>query len=1189
MSGGAVPISFLDEINDLMGESSSQGIIPTPSGMSCRLFDYQRFGLRFMVEREQQPHLGMLGGILADEQGLGKTVMCASLILGHSWHLSTASSTSASPSRWQGHAANSTPPTAEHLTTTPRRAREQSSTAHSNASSFSSCSFSTSPPSDLRECGATLIACTAAILCQWRNELEQHAPALSVIAYAGQRDTSEEAVQREIARLASADVILVTYDVLTTELRNMERSFESDREKRGRLGMRVREADKEERPSPLKYLVFWRVILDEVQKAPGRVQAGRTVRKLAAVHRWAVSGTPMADGRLSDVLQLINFVAGRDGSAVEIAFQQEVKAFYQDGDEAALERLRALLRPFFLRRTKAQVANQITIPPQSVVRYTFELSSQETALQREFVLPAALAHLELSRRAAISSPTGGREEGEAVTPPNATERHQQLLGHCQRSLLSPQLWSKWGRDSKRALEAHASARSTGSSSNKRTARKPTGTASSTTATTATTSSSPASAYSGGAVASKNLAKDLVGDLVDDTPSRLLDPCRRDHSHPLHSDSGVGTEQGVERALLPAMLSAARSEADSAFAKLRELVEKHALGNGEVQVADLNVLQHLVAIKAISGMGYVGPPVVVGGSGEAQLGGAANLLPTTAERLRCAWGGRLTVCVPTLEHRDAEIARRRALTDAALDVVLRVDVTLGHGQFAQWANSDANSDGVRSLLTRFLGHFSPHDVPPGVRPYGLSLTPVEELRWADVHGFLALRMEKTTMSKQELERFRQSIQEMWRVDDAGVLALGRIRRGASQYLYALGSELGDLFREREEMRLIAERRLIPEAVVRRLQLPASESRFESHWLYHLLEERIPSDRLPSRDLDQREVARLLEGRFYRHPALPYLQQRQTPLVSHGQLVSQMLAAGAAKRAQLEAAREQREAEEEVARCELARRVGALRDRYRRVQRLADDSYDAAHEAWPSLLGGSSKLGALRKLLLERVLASGDKAVVFTKYAEAVPLIGAFLERHSIGAISLKEGSGRRWWRAPWRQLVGSGGGGGSRGGWNSAVGGDGEAASSPPVEIFRSDASCGVLILEASASAAGLTLTCAQHVIFLDVLGSDLLESQAKARVARIGQQKPTTVWHMVASGTTDELLRDAADAGVSLDAGAAAVGQMGAPSSTPVTVPSLLRQAAENAGSEPNIWLSALPSKALRPDERNILYDTLGL
>ena len=66
-------------------------------------------------------------------------------------------------------------------------------------------------------------------------------------------------------------------------------------------------------------------------------------------------------------------------------------------------------------------------------------------------------------------------------------------------------------------------------------------------------------------------------------------------------------------------------------------------------------------------------------------------------------------------------------------------------------------------------------------------------------------------------------------------------------------------------------------------------------------------------------------------------------------------------------------------------------------------------------------------------------------------------------------------------------------------------------------------------------------------------------------------------------------AGVSLDAGAAAVGQMGAPSSTPVTVPSLLRQAAENAGSEPSIWLSALPSKALRPDERNILYDTLVL
>ena len=137
-----------------------------------------------------------------------------------------------------------------------------------------------------------------------------------------------------------------------------------------------------------------------------------------------------------------------------------------------------------------------------------------------------------------------------------------------------------------------------------------------------------------------------------------------------------------------------------------------------------------------------------------------------------------------------------------------------------------------------------------------------------------------------------------------------------------------------------------------------------------------------------------------------------------------------------------------------------------------------------------------------LADG-KAVVFTKFPEAVPLVGSFLEKMGIGALSLREG-GKRWWKPQWRR----------------------SADATPPVEVFRRDKACRVLVLEANASAAGLTLTCAQHVVFLDVLCSDLLESQARARVARIGQTKPTTAWHLIAKGSTEELLRDAADDGM---------------------------------------------------------------
>ena len=113
------------------------------------------------------------------------------------------------------------------------------------------------------------------------------------------------------------------------------------------LGLRAREADSDARPSPLKYLTFWRVVLDEVQKAPtthaagGTVHvqdasmtcprhvpqaptsyaAGRTVRLVRAVHRWAVSGTPMEAGRLADIRHLINFVAG-EASQLEAVWRR---------------------------------------------------------------------------------------------------------------------------------------------------------------------------------------------------------------------------------------------------------------------------------------------------------------------------------------------------------------------------------------------------------------------------------------------------------------------------------------------------------------------------------------------------------------------------------------------------------------------------------------------------------------------------------------------------------------------------------------------------------------------------------------------------------------------------------------------------------------------------------------------------
>ena len=142
-------------------------------------------------------------------------------------------------------------------------------------------------------------------------------------------------------------------------------------------------------------------------------------------------------------------------------------------------------------------------------------------------------------------------------------------------------------------------------------------------------------------------------------------------------------------LWPAMLSAARWEAEKEAGRLRTLVETHAFALGELQLADLVVLQQLVALAFVGQRGYCGPPIVLSSSQIrapiSEIGapiseiGAPIVLSSSADgatqpvsppSLERAWGGRRAIELGSTAHVDAAIEARRALTNRAIDVVLR---------------------------------------------------------------------------------------------------------------------------------------------------------------------------------------------------------------------------------------------------------------------------------------------------------------------------------------------------------------------------------------------------------------------------------------------------------------------------------------------------------------------------------------
>jgi intein/homing endonuclease/superfamily II DNA or RNA helicase len=139
----------------------------------------------------------------------------------------------------------------------------------------------------------------------------------------------------------------------------------------------------------------------------------------------------------------------------------------------------------------------------------------------------------------------------------------------------------------------------------------------------------------------------------------------------------------------------------------------------------------------------------------------------------------------------------------------------------------------------------------------------------------------------------------------------------------------------------------------------------------------------------------------------------------------------------------------------------------------------------LAGRSGKLARLEEML-EEVLAEGDKALVFTQFAE----MGALLRHHlqeTLGCevLFLHGGTNKKQ-----RDLM---------------------------VQRFQQEKrGAPIFILSLKAGGVGLNLTAANHVFHFDRWWNPAVENQATDRAFRIGQQRNVQVHKFVCVGTLEE-------------------------------------------------------------------------
>ncbi|XP_019445634.1 PREDICTED: helicase-like transcription factor CHR28 isoform X2 [Lupinus angustifolius] len=360
--------------------SQPKSEVSPPDGLlAVPLLRHQRIALSWMIQKETSS-IYCSGGILADDQGLGKTLSTISLIL------------------------TEKPPT---LSVCPNAPKGEFETLNLDADDDvlplngvnKECKYPVKSTNMLmqakgRPSAGTLVVCPTSVLRQWAEELRNKVTRqanLSVLVYHGSNRTKDP------YEVAKYDVVLTTYSIVGIEVPKQP-LVDKDEEK-GDFEDHTASGRKRKVPSnsnrngkkgrsntvleavalPLAKVAWFRVVLDEAQSIKNyRTQVARACWGLRAKRRWCLSGTPIQNA-IDDLYSYFRFLR-YDPYAVHSSFCFMIKNPINRNPKKGYRKLQAVLKTIMLRRTKGTLLDGkpiISLPPKHVKLKKVDFSREE--------------------------------------------------------------------------------------------------------------------------------------------------------------------------------------------------------------------------------------------------------------------------------------------------------------------------------------------------------------------------------------------------------------------------------------------------------------------------------------------------------------------------------------------------------------------------------------------------------------------------------------------------------------------------------------------------------------------------------------------------------------------------------------------------------------------------------------------
>ncbi|KAG2645040.1 hypothetical protein PVAP13_2KG394400 [Panicum virgatum] len=389
-----------------------EGVLTVP------LLKHQKMALAWMVSKENSSHCA--GGILADDQGLGKTVSTIALIQKERSQQSKFMSVDSDrlksealnldeddegeqtvndePKKDQGALSSSTAagassvePCVSQLNNVPDKMDKSKAERKKKAKATSSVSTTRSMT---RPAAGTLVVCPASILKQWANELTDkvsESAKLSVLVYHGGLRTKDP------SELAKYDVVVTTYTIVANEVpkqiadddsdqKNSEEPSAGNKRKppssaksKSKKKKKRLDSDFDLDSGPIARVRWFRVVLDEAQTIKNyRTVVARACCGLRAKRRWCLSGTPIQNA-IDELFSYFRFLK-YDPYSTFNSFCTMIKHPISRDAVHGYKKLQAVLRVVLLRRTKETLIDGVPIinlPPKTINLNKVDFSHEE--------------------------------------------------------------------------------------------------------------------------------------------------------------------------------------------------------------------------------------------------------------------------------------------------------------------------------------------------------------------------------------------------------------------------------------------------------------------------------------------------------------------------------------------------------------------------------------------------------------------------------------------------------------------------------------------------------------------------------------------------------------------------------------------------------------------------------------------